>query len=125
MFGLLSQLTVSYEVSRSEFDPLFAQLCLDDRAVMLVAELDERVRGYALAVVTGLLHVGGESAQLQELIVDEPLRGRGIGSQLLEATETQCRARGVRQLVVASRRASSYYSERGYDVTADFLKRAL
>jgi GNAT superfamily N-acetyltransferase len=125
VFALLGQLTVSYSVTRAEFDPLYARLRSDEQAVMLVADIDGRVRAYALAIVSVLLHVGGASAQLQELVVDESVRGTGIGTQLLRAIEEQCRHRGARQLVVASRRASLYYSARGYELTADYLNRLL
>ena len=125
IFELLGQLTVSYVVTRDEFDALFVDLCTDDRAMLHVVELDGRVRGYALTIVTRMLHVGGESAQLQELVVDADHRGAGLGTALLEAVESDSRARGVRQLVVASRRASQYYSARGFVVTADYLKRVL
>jgi N-acetylglutamate synthase-like GNAT family acetyltransferase len=43
---------------------------------------------------------------------------------LVESTERECRARGVRQLTVASRRASGFYERLGYGSTADYLKRS-
>lgn len=83
------------------------------------------MRGYALTAVSPLLHVGGESAQLQELVVDVEHRGTGHGTALLVAVESECRALGVWQLVVASRRAADFYTDRGYVTAADYLKRVL
>ena len=125
VWHLLTQLAVSFAAVRHEFDALYPALVDDDRMLLQVAEVDGRVRGYALTAVSPLLHVGGESAQLQELVVDSEHRGAGLGTQLLGAVEAECRARGVRQLVVASRRAADFYSARGYTTSADYLKRVL
>jgi ribosomal protein S18 acetylase RimI-like enzyme len=125
VFGLLEQLAATYPPERTSFDVVFPALVDDPDAVLLVAEHDGVVRGYALAIVSLLLHTNGKSAQLQELVVDVNCRGLGLGSRLLEHIERDCVARGARQLTVASRRASGFYEARGYGVTADFLKRAL
>ena len=73
--------------------------------------------------ISRLLYTNGSSAQLQELVVEGSAQGNGIGSMLVESTERECRARGVRQLTVASRRASGFYERLGYGSTADYLKR--
>ncbi len=125
VFGLLGQLAVSFTPERAVFDRQFAALIHDDRTLLQVAEVDGLARGYALTVVSPLLHVGGESAQLQELVVDAEHRGGGLGTELLDAVNAACLARGVRQLVVASRRAAGFYSDRGFGSAADYLKRVL
>ena len=125
VFGLLGQLAVSFSPQRTVFDEQFPALVHDERMLLHVAEVDGVVCGYALTVVSPLLHVGGDSAQLQELVVNAEHRGGGLGTALLGAVEAECRARGVRQLVVASRRAAEFYSSRGYTTTADYLKRVL
>ena len=125
VWQLLTQLAVTFPAVRSEFDALYPALVDDERMLLLVSEVEGRVRGYALTALSPLLHVGGESAQLQELVVDSEHRGAGLGTQLLGAVEAECRARGVRQLVVASRRAADFYASRGYTATADYLKRVL
>lgn len=123
VFALLGQLAVSFAPDRVAFDAAYPLLVDDDRMLLQVAEVDGHVRAYALTAVSLLLHVGGDSAQLQELVVDEEHRGEGLGSALLVAAEAECRARGVRQLVVASRRAAAFYSDRGYVTAADYLKK--
>ena len=125
VFGLLEQLAQSYTPDRAAFDVTFELFVADDSyASLLVAEdADGVVRGYALTTVTRLLYTNGNSAQLQELVVDEATQGQGIGSALLEATERECIAHGVRQLTVPSRRAAGFYERLGYRSTADFLKR--
>jgi N-acetylglutamate synthase-like GNAT family acetyltransferase len=125
VFALLAQLAVSYPVAWPRFEAMYPVTITDDRSIVLVSETAGRVHGYALAVVTPLLHVGGESAQLHELVVNDGDRGAGHGTALLAALEAECSERGVRQVVVASRRAAGFYVDRGYETTAEYLKRVL
>lgn len=125
MFSLVEQLGDDYEPDRAAFERAFAEAMADpDRHSLLVA-VDEagRVVGYAMITVARLLYTNGESAQLQELVVDMDSRGSGIGSQLVAAVEDECRGRGVRQLTVASSRGASFYERLDYRSTADFLKK--
>jgi N-acetylglutamate synthase-like GNAT family acetyltransferase len=125
VYSLLRQLAISYAPDPESFTAAFPQLVADDSAILLVAEEDAAVIGYALAIVSLLLYTNGKAAQLQELVVDENKRGTGNGGALVRAIEMECRARGVRQLTVASRRAAGFYEARGYSTTADYLKRVL
>lgn len=76
-------------------------------AVVLVAERDGEVVGYAYATVEGrdwnaLLDAHGE---LHDIWVDEAARGSGVGALLLEEMVRQLQARGVPRvlLMTASR----------------------
>ena len=124
VFALLNELAVSYLPDRQAFDLTFDSFAAgDDSTLLLVAELDGVVSGYALSTINRLLYTNGSSAQLQELVVESSAQGNGVGSYLVQATEAACRGRGVRQLTVASRRASGFYERLGYGSTADYLKR--
>jgi GNAT superfamily N-acetyltransferase len=118
-------LAESYAPDRSAFDATFAVIIDDvDGSLLLVAEdASAQVRGYALTTISSLLYTNGRSAQLQELVVDEQHQGLGHGTALIEELELICRARGVKQLTVPSRRSADFYERLGYHSTADFLKR--
>jgi GNAT superfamily N-acetyltransferase len=125
VFTLLNELAVSYLPDRDAFDLTFDSFAVgESNALLLVAEVDGVVHGYALTTISRLLYTNGSSAQLQELVVESSAQGAGLGSLLVEATERECRNRGVRQLTVASRRASGFYERLGYGSTADYLKRS-
>jgi N-acetylglutamate synthase-like GNAT family acetyltransferase len=125
VFVLLSELAESYLPDREAFDVTFESFVYGDgQALLLVAESDGVVVGYALATITRLLYTNGTSGQLQELVVESSAQGNGIGSELVEAIERGCRARGVRQLTVPSRRSAGFYERLGYLSTADYLKRS-
>lgn len=124
-FELLKQVASTYAPDRDAFESSFAELTGEGTSsLVLVAESSGSVVGYALTTISSLLHTNGKSAQLQELVVDNAHRGSGVGTALLEALETVCRERKVRQLtVVSSRGSADFYERLGYRSTADFLKR--
>jgi N-acetylglutamate synthase-like GNAT family acetyltransferase len=126
VFALLEQLASSYLPDRSSFDDAFGEIVLEaDDHIFVVAERAGVVVGYALTTIARLLYTNGSSAQLQELVVDVNSRNAGVGSQLVTAVENECRARGVRQLTVASSRGAAFYERLDYRSTADFLKKVL
>ncbi|MCU1402049.1 MAG: hypothetical protein QOG18_34 [Microbacteriaceae bacterium] len=126
VFALLEQLASSYLPDRSSFDDAFGEIVLEaDDHIFVVAERGGSVVGYALTTIARLLYTNGTSAQLQELVVDVNSRNSGVGSQLVTAVENECRARGVRQLTVASSRGAAFYERLDYRSTADFLKKVL
>jgi N-acetylglutamate synthase-like GNAT family acetyltransferase len=126
VFALLEQLGSSYLPDRSSFDEAFGEIVLEaDDHIFVVAERAGSVVGYALTTIARLLYTNGSSAQLQELVVDVGSRNAGVGSQLVTAVEQECRARGVRQLTVASSRGAAFYERLDYRSTADFLKKVL
>jgi GNAT superfamily N-acetyltransferase len=124
VFGLLAQLGERYTPNRPVFDEAFAAAVEDaDDHILFVAEDDGVVVGYALATIARLFYTNGDSAQLQELVVDERARGRGIGSLLVARIEGECLERGVQQLTVATLRSAAFYERLDYRSTADFLKK--
>jgi GNAT superfamily N-acetyltransferase len=124
VFSLLAQLGERYTPDRPVFDEAYLQAVEQaDDHILFVADDDGAVVGYALATIARLFYTNGDSAQLQELVVDERARGRGIGSLLVATIERECLDRGVRQLTVATLRSASFYERLDYRSTADFLKK--
>jgi ribosomal protein S18 acetylase RimI-like enzyme len=126
VFSLVEQLGGEVEPpERAAFGSAFAHVVgvSDDHLLLVATDESGVVVGYAMTTLDRLLYTKGDSAQLQELVVDEQVRGSGIGSMLVEAVEEECRARGVRQLTAASSRGASFYERLDYRSTADYLKK--
>jgi GNAT superfamily N-acetyltransferase len=70
------------------------------------------------AVSTGEPFVEGFGAHLEGLVVDESVRNRGVGAQLIEAAETWARQSGCVEMRVQSNvvraRAHAFYERHGY-----------
>ena len=78
---------------------------LDDTdVVVLVAERGGGVLGYTYASVEGYdyMSLRGPAGVLNDIVVDPPERGRGIGRMLLEATIEELKTRGVPRVVLST-----------------------
>lgn len=125
VFDLVEQLGIGERPNRASFTEAFAHAVQPSREhVLLVADLDGVVSGYAYTTIERLLYTNGDSAQIQELAVNTPARDRGLGSLLVSSIEEECRLRGVRQLTVASSHAARFYERLDYRSTSDFLKKS-
>jgi predicted GNAT family N-acyltransferase len=69
-------------------------------------------------VAVGRLHLNSPSeAQVRYMAVDEGLRGRGLGGQILSGLEDHARAQRVTAMVLNARdSAINFYRRRGYAV---------
>jgi N-acetylglutamate synthase-like GNAT family acetyltransferase len=91
-------------------------------------------RGGEIAGVVGLhvsesLEHDGPVAKISELVVDERLRGKGIGRTLMEAAEREARRRGcvLLFLTTAERRqdAHRFYRRLGFEETGRRFAKSL
>jgi ribosomal protein S18 acetylase RimI-like enzyme len=100
---------------------------LDDRyRDMFVAEAPGRPSGPIIGVVS--LHIydvsdqpmmlQGRRAYVEDLVVDQAYRGRGVGRQLMEAAHNWTEHHGARQVVLTvwngNREAQQFYEQVGY-----------
>jgi len=126
LFGLVGQLGHAFSPDRAAFDRTIASYFAGEQGSvhLLVAE-DEggALRGYALTTIVPLLATNGPSAQLQEIVVDQAVRGTDVGTELVRAVEAECERRGVTQLTVASRRAGGFYDRLGFHENAEYMRR--
>ena len=124
ILALVGRLGHAVPVDAHAFAASFPQVLADHpRSLLHVAEVDGVLSGYALTTITQLLYTNGPSAQLQEIVVDETLQTRGVGTALVRAVEKACEDSGVTQLTVASRRAGGFYDRLGYTQQAEYMRR--
>lgn len=79
---------------------LRAQLA-DPRHVFLILEEEGSAAGLLHLRLEPQLHHAALVAEILEFVVDEPLRGRGLGAALLREAARQAKERGCAQLEVA------------------------
>ena len=58
----------------------------------------------------------GEAGLLRSVVVAEPLRGTGLGRELVGAAETVARDRGIRELYLLTETAADWFPRLGYTV---------
>jgi len=76
----------------------------DPDVIVLVADDDGHVIGYAFAAMEGYDYksLRGPAALLHDILVDPDHRDRGVGTQLLDATLSLVQSRGARQIVLST-----------------------
>lgn len=100
----------------------FAEIDNDPRQELVVAECRGAVAGTAqLSILPGLARKGAVRAQIEAVRVDRPLRGNGLGSQLIEECIRRARERGCTlvQLTSHGSRADAhrFYSKLGFEAS--------
>lgn len=85
-----------------------------------VALADDKIVGtFAMLVMDNLAHQGARSAILEDVVVEEGLRGQGIGRTMMAYAAALCRERGCYKMVLNSNRlrvdAHRFYEALGYE----------
>ena len=97
--------------------------------VVLVAELDGAVVGCLTTSVMRVLHRPALVGRISMMVVDEALRGRGIGAELVRAAEKALAAQGCYMIEVTSHQrrtdAHRFYERLGYAKTSVRLAKEL
>ena len=95
----------------------------DPSSSLFVAEHEGRLVGYVSGYCHPTFYASGPTAWVDELLVSEPLRGTGIGRQLMDAFELWAQARRCVMVSLATRSAAAFYEHRGYSSQAGYYKR--
>jgi ribosomal protein S18 acetylase RimI-like enzyme len=106
---------------------LIGQILADESRHLLVAVLDERVLGTMdLLVVPNLTHEGRPWAIVENVVVSEAVRGRGVGRALMQRLIELARAAGCYkvQLISGKHRteAHAFYRSLGFGPVAEGFK---
>jgi GNAT superfamily N-acetyltransferase len=117
---LLDQL--GYELARAGVERMLGELVRDPAHLVLVAEEDGRVVGYVNANFRPQLHHLAPVGTIDELVVDERFRSRGIGERLVAAVLEEGRRRGADTVEVTTHerreRARAFYRRCGFEATS-------
>jgi len=90
-----------------------------------VAEAEEGVIGYVLAFSHTTLYANGPVAWVEELMVSESCRKRGVGKALMRSVEEWAGGQGCPLIALATRRAAEFYEAIGYQPSATYYRKLL
>lgn len=133
--GTLSDATSLFELVRAFPTPTppdadaFARALrakLDDPSSYLgVAEREGTLVGYVAGYAHPTFYAGGNTAWVDELLVDDSFRGQGIGRALMDAFEAWAAGLGCTLVSLATRGAGPFYQRLGYTSKAEYYKKYL
>ena len=123
--GLAAELALSFPFSREEFLTSYPALLAADGACLLLAGHGAESAGYLLGFRHLTFYANGPVAWVEEIVVRERDRGRGIGAALMSAFELWAAAEGCALVALATRRAASFYLAQGYEESAIYFRKVL
>lgn len=122
LFQLVRMFPTPTPPSSEQFSRTLDVKLPDPSSCLLVAEREGRLVGYVSGYCHPTFYAGGPTAWVDELLVIEPLRGTGIGRQLMDAFEQWAKDRHSVLVSLATRGAAAFYEHRGYTSNAGYYK---
>jgi GNAT superfamily N-acetyltransferase len=125
VFTLTVKFATSFQLVANTFRASFARLLEQSGALLLVAEESGAILGYLLAFDHDTLFANGRVAWIEEVMVCEDRRRRGIGRELMACFEQWAKSRGSVLAALATRRATAFYLALGYEQSAAYYRKLL
>ena len=126
VWPLARDFATSFTPERSAFDRTWKLLVGAPDTLLLVAEIDDGdITGYLLGHSHQTFLANGRVAWIEELMVEQNHRRRGIGRGLIGHAEHWARCTGAAYIALASRRAGPFYTALGYHDSAVYYKKTL
>jgi ribosomal protein S18 acetylase RimI-like enzyme len=127
---LMAQLNDATPTVLPAHEKAFADVHADPRQRLLVVEHDGAVVASAsLIIVPNLGRDGRPYAIVENVVTDEPLRGRRFGEKLMQYCIEQARAAGCYKIALTSRKhradAHRFYRRLGFEASSEGFRLAL
>lgn len=123
--GLVGSFPTPTAPSAQAFSAALQLKLPDPSSCLIVAEQNGELVGYVAGYAHPTFYAGGPTAWVDELLVAETCRGRGIGRQLMDAFENWARSRDSVLVSLATRGAAAFYEHLGYSSKAAYYKKYL
>ena len=125
VLALAKSFATSFVVDDQAFFRAFSELLASPQAHLAVAEADRQLVGYLLGFEHATFFANGRVAWVEEIMVSELFRRRGIGLRLMQRFEAWAVARGSTLVALATRRAAPFYQALGYEESAIYFRKLL
>jgi GNAT superfamily N-acetyltransferase len=122
---LAAELAMSFEFSPASFRENYPALLAEDGACLLLAVSGHESVGYLLGFRHLTFYANGPVGWVEEVVVRDQDRGRGIGRVLMDAFEQWAAAEGCTLVALATRRAAPFYRALGYEESAAYFRKVL
>ncbi len=123
IFRLVNQLHPSMSVEQDAFQYTFELILQRSESVCLVVSDNENLLGYISGNVRPVLIQGGNVAFIDEIVVESGMRGKSLGTLLMEHFESWAQLEKCTLIGLATGGAKSFYEQLGYQSKAGYFKK--
>ena len=120
VYDLITTL-MGFPLDREAFHDVFARNLHSESVLYYVAESNGAIVGFGSLHIELLLHHAGLAGEIQELVVHETVRSKGIGAELVSRLEEEAEKRGCVSIEVTTRKrwvdAQRFYERVGFKQT--------
>ncbi|MHB8791279.1 MAG: GNAT family N-acetyltransferase [Desulfobulbaceae bacterium] len=121
LLGVLFTIEADFAADEAKQRRGLQMLLESDRACLLVAESEAGVIGMCSGQVMISTAEGGPALVVEDVVIDQSFRGRGVGRMLMEALQSWAAARNVTRLQLLADRnnapALDFYRRLGWQHT--------
>ena len=122
---LLGQLNHPLGIDDNLFTEAFEQALNEENHIILVAEEADYLVGYVSGYIHTALYAQRSVAHIDEIIIEEKNRRKGLGKELMKAIEENLMQKGCILASLATVGAKDFYERLGYSGKATYLKKPL
>ena len=123
VYSLAVEFATSFDVNREEFESVFDAVLAEDALWLGVMDCDGAIVGYLLGLDHPTFFANGRVSWVEEIMVRDDYRQRGVGRALMSSFEDWAFGRGSRLIALATRRASGFYESLGYAESASYFRK--
>lgn len=120
VYDLVTSL-MGFPLDWTAFHDVFTRNLHSESVLYYVAESDGAIVGFGSLHIEPQLHHAGLVGEIQELVVHETVRSKGIGAELVSRLEEEAGARGCVSIEVTTRKkwvdAQRFYERVGFKKT--------
>ena len=102
ILSLFKQLWPNKQLNKEDLYVVFSRGILSEDNELYCAEIDNKVIGFCSYAIVNNFWQEGYIAYIYSMIVDEELRGKGIGTELLKKTFETAKLKGCKKIELDS-----------------------
>jgi GNAT superfamily N-acetyltransferase len=124
LWPLVEKFAFSYRPERRTFGRSFTALVgRSDTLILVAVAKTSAIVGYLLGSYHGTFFANGSVAWIEELMVSESVRSRGVATKLMSSAEEWAKGVPTAYVAVASRRAGEFFRRIGYEESANYYRK--
>lgn len=122
---LVKKFATSFKTDKGKFYKIYPEIVGDKNISFVVAEEDNQIIGYCLSFHHLAFYANGYVSWVEEIMVDENYRSKGIGKKMMEEIERIAKSRDSKLIGLATRRAANFYEKIDYEESAIYFRKLL